>query len=279
LRSNVPFRFHLFRNLFVPEERFGEPFIEMFAAGQAGPSIDKTDEMGALRWIASRPDLLPLLLGQIGFSGAVSVGVSVTEPFLPRYRGGDIDLLAIPEKDPRCTVAFQAKRFKVALTGAGEQVSLEGAKIDDLVRQCNQTVQLGFHQVYGMILVMMDGQNHPAASILHHGASDPTFRRIYHFVKHASLDWRVGIVFVEIVQPTPTNLAEFGMLAVGIDQNAHPLEQCGDFSEKAALLADRLRRKGKVYSIQLPPLYGASIPVQPTEEVGLRLVRRPGSQL
>jgi hypothetical protein len=97
-------------------------------------------------------------------------------------------------------------------------------------------------------------------------------------VKHASLDWRVGIVFVEIIQPTYTNLAEFGMLAVGIDQDAHPIEQSGDFSEKAALVADRLRRKGKVYSIQLPPLYGAPIPVQPTEEVGLRLVRRPGSQ-
>jgi hypothetical protein len=42
-------------------------------------------------------------------------------------------------------------------------------------------------------------------SILHHGASDQTFRLIYHFVKRESLDWRVGIVFVEIIQPTPAN--------------------------------------------------------------------------
>jgi hypothetical protein len=44
----------------------------------------------------------------------------------------------------------------------------------------------------------------------------------------------VGIVFVGIIQPTHTILSDFGMLAVGIDQNACPLGQSGDFSEKVA---------------------------------------------
>jgi hypothetical protein len=112
-------------------------------------------------------------------------------------------------------------------------------------------------------------------SILHHGASDQTFRLIYHFVKRESLDWRVGIVFVEIIQPTPANVGEFGMLAVGVDRTAHRVEQIGDFSEKAARVCAKLRRKGKRHSVQLQALEEAGIPVEATEKIGLRLVRRP----
>jgi hypothetical protein len=33
VKSRVPFRFHLYRNLFISTERFGEPLIEVLPPG------------------------------------------------------------------------------------------------------------------------------------------------------------------------------------------------------------------------------------------------------
>jgi hypothetical protein len=66
----------------------------------------------------------------------------------------------------------------------------------------------------------------------------------------------VDILFVEIIQPTHTNLSNFGMLAAEIDQNGRALGQSADFSEKAGQVAERLRCKGNIYSIQLPRCMG-----------------------
>jgi hypothetical protein len=59
VKSRVPFRFHLYRNLFVSTERVSAPLIEVLAPGEPGPSIDETGEIAALKWMAIRPDLLP----------------------------------------------------------------------------------------------------------------------------------------------------------------------------------------------------------------------------
>jgi hypothetical protein len=81
-------------------------------------------------------------------------------------------------------------------------------------------------------------------------------------------------VFVEIIQPTPTSLVDFGMVAVGIDQSAYSVEQASEFSERVASFAEGLSRKGKVCSVQLPALQGEPIPILPTQEIGLRIKRR-----
>jgi hypothetical protein len=161
---------------------------------------------------------MQLILGQLGFRGRTCLDIEVTQPFLPRHSAGDIDLLAVPERDPRLAVAFQAKRFKARLSDHGDDLCLDGAKLDRLIDQCNRTLKLGFRQVYGLVLVMIDGHRNSAASILHHGTSDRTFRRLYQFTRSVALDWRVGMVFVEIVQPTAASFNKLGLVSVGVDR-------------------------------------------------------------
>ncbi len=120
---------------------------------------------------------------------------------------------------------------------------------------------------------MMDGQNQCGQGFSITVQATGRSGESIIFVNRESLDPCVGMVFVEITQPTPTNVAEFGMLAVGVDRTAHRVEQVGQFSEKVARVAERLRRKGKVHSVQLPSLEGTGIPVHAAEEIGLRLVR------
>ena len=86
LKPKVAFRFHVYRNNFIPTERLTEPLIELLAPGQPGSSLDETGEVAALKWMANRPDLLPLLLGQIGLGGVTCADVGVTELSLANYK-------------------------------------------------------------------------------------------------------------------------------------------------------------------------------------------------
>ena len=121
---------------------------------------------------------------------------------------------------------------------------------------------------------MIDGHCHPAASILHHGASDKTFRRLYHFVKNGSLDWHIGMVFVEIVQPTVAAFHKLGVVSVGVDALAHPVPQAATFSTRVEKWSTEMSKKRQVCDIQLPPLEGQPLPIPPEQEIGLRLIRR-----
>lgn len=82
-----------------------------------------------------------------GFFGETCWESGATRPFI---RGAN--------QGPQTRDRVQIKRFKVTLSESGDSVSLDGEKFSDLIRQCNDTVQLGFHNTYGIVLVMVDGR-------------------------------------------------------------------------------------------------------------------------
>ena len=274
MKTSVQFRVHIYHNRFIPSAELYTPSIELFCPTSVGDSIDRTDETRLLRWAVRQPEILSLLLGSLGMAGPVGFDVEVTSPFLPRHGAGDIDLLAAPVRNPQEAVAIQAKRFKVTLGDSGDSVSLDAAKLDTLIRQCNDTIALGFDRVYGLVLIMMDGQTHPAPSLPHRRTSPATFRRLYHFLKSQTLAPGIGLAFMEIVQPTPAGFHELGFVAVGVDEPANHKGQSGEVSARVEKWTDKVLRKRKHCEVYLPPPSDAGIPIQPHESVGLRLVRR-----
>src|SRR5579885_3420928 len=101
----------MFRAAFLPFDELQTSSIGIIPGDlTAGPSLNESDETATLRFMSRRPDLLSLLLGQLGLRGQVCIDVGVRRPFLPRHgRRGDIDFLAIPKAEVRRTVAIQAK--------------------------------------------------------------------------------------------------------------------------------------------------------------------------
>ena len=57
------------------------------------------------------------------------------------------------------------------------------------------------------------------------GPSPGVFRRIYHITKDQPIHNDVGLIFVEITQPTRSNVDQSGMVAVCMDKPAIPLDQ------------------------------------------------------
>jgi len=269
LKSRLKFYFRAFDSASIPLPASAcvEP-VEFFSAGEdEEASVDSEGEIALMNWLAAQPDFLAVLLAQVGLSGKIVFDTNVVKPFFRSNEVGEVDLVAIPEGAPKSAVAFQVKRFPVRRDGERERVVLNPAKRAKLISQCNDTAALGFHRVYGVVLIVTDGRNHPAVSALHRGASEQTFIQLYRFTRDVSLNSRVGLAFLEIVQPTARDWTAFGMVAAGIDEQADPIEQAGEFSEKVEKWARGATAKGRCASMEFDCSPTTGVPVSAHEQV------------
>lgn len=248
MKASLNFYFRAFDTVVIPLAASGplEPVTLFSAPEGADPSVGTEGETELMDWLASQPDLLAVLLGQLGFSGRIVFDTNVVTPFYRNHKEGEIDLVAIKEGSPQSAIAFQVKRFPVRREGEDEWVALDQGKRSKLISQCNETATLGFHKVYGVILIVADGRDHTAASTLHRGSSERTFRKLYNFTRPDSLDARVGLAFLEIVQPTARDWRSFGMVAAAIDKPADPIEQPGELSEEGRKMGASGRSQGEM---------------------------------
>lgn len=269
MKSRLNFYFRVFDTTAIPLPASAAPDpVTLFATPEASdPSVSTEGEIDLMDWLARQPDLLAVLLAQVCLSGRTVFDTNVVSPFYRNHKEGEIDLVAIPERAPQSAIAFQVKRFPVRRDGEDEWVALDRHKLAKLISQCNETAGLGFHKVYGVILLVADGRGHPAASTLHRGAGEQTFRRLYNFTRPDSLDPRVGLAFLEIVQPMARDWKTFGLVAAAIDKQADPIEQPGALSEKIEKWARRAMAKGRCAQIEFDCTRTYGLPVTAEDEV------------
>ncbi|HXJ41328.1 MAG TPA: hypothetical protein VNH18_18750 [Bryobacteraceae bacterium] len=224
-----------------------------------------------MEWFANQPDLLAVLLSQVGLGGRIVFDTNVISPFFRNQKEGEIDLIAIPEGEPRLATAFEVKRFPIRRTPDDEWIILDQSKWDKLVSQCNRTAALGFHKVYGIVLTVADGRHHPAVSSLHRGSAERTFQQLYQFTHSHSLHPCIGLVFLEIVQPTARNWTDFGMVAAALDKQADPVEQSGNLSEQVEKWARKAIKKGRCALMDFDCSRTVGAPVTAHDEVKVTL--------
>jgi len=95
-----------------------------------------------------------------------------------------------------------------------------------LVEQANSSSrEIGFRENYALVLVECYGVGRSEHKFLARGSSPAVFRRIYHMTRDQPLHPDVGLIFVEITQPTRTGVDRGGMVAVCADKRATPLDQ------------------------------------------------------
>lgn len=102
-------------------------------------------------------------------------------------------------------------------------------KLSDLtkgVKQANfQRNNLGFHRNYLLIVMEAYGRKRSGSNTLFRGANQETLKVVYEFPMRESLHENVGVIFVEIAQPTGKSFGEMVVVGVCIDQEAARLDQ------------------------------------------------------
>jgi hypothetical protein len=228
--STIQFRWRAFDTYSAPPGATIGPTIRFFDGG--GPESDEriTDQAEGqiVDWLVGMRSARELLLEELGLPADTYVQTGIIEPLIEQNRRrppGDIDLIFVPE--PHHAIAIQVKRVRVQAetTHRDRMLGRQLGNITRLVEQANGSRDIGFCANYALVLIECYGVARSEYNFIARGSSPGVFRRVYHMTKDQPLHPDVGLIFVEITQPTRTSVDRAGMVAVCADKQATQLDQ------------------------------------------------------
>jgi hypothetical protein len=184
-----------------------------------------------LNWLLATPPARSVLLANLELPTETYAQTSIIEPILDRWptrKPGDLDMLLLPHQDdPSGVISIQAKRVKVEATSTDhDRVSHRHlGNLATVIEQANGSREIGFHLNYAMVIIQIDGMERSEFNFLARNTTEAQFNRIYHRTWNSPLHSDVGIIFVEIAQPTGASIDDAGVIAIAVDKPAKPLEQ------------------------------------------------------
>lgn len=218
-----------------------DPEVSFFTGN--GPESDEkvTDqsERQIVNWLVGTQQPRDLLLGELRLPANTYIQTAIIEPLVEKNRRqppGDIDLLFVP--DARCAIAIQVKRFRVIAetTHKDRTPGRQLGNITNLVKQANGSREIGFSTNYALVLVECYGPARSDYNFISRGSSPGVFRSIYHMTKEQPIHCDVGLVFVEITQPTRASVDRAATVCVRVDKPAIPVEQSPEITARVRQL-------------------------------------------
>lgn len=152
----------------------------------------------------------------------------MTEPFITdpyNSRPGDIDVLLSDRKHPHMAVALECKKLRIRAdtfnTGqiGGLKKAVQGFK------QANGLFDLGFSRSYLALLIEVDGRERTKNNLISRGATPELYNEIFKIRHVDGLYQNVGIILVEIIQPTKRDIKSSGSVGFFELKQAKPQMQ------------------------------------------------------
>jgi hypothetical protein len=239
----------------------GESFI-LFNEdpGMNDKSATERDEKRIVTWLFHQQQWAKqLILQELGVTLDSFISTEVTNPFTqPNKKPGDIDVLIFEPHYPNQAIAIECKKVSVVAENTKKDIVHKVEKIGKGVSQANALRELGFFQTYIAIITVVDGRQRSDYNTLHRGIGESshdthlgaqthkTLKRIYEFPRREDLHKDIGIIFIEIVQPTGKSLDEKFGVCVCIDERAKPQDQSSSQTNKIidySEMVDNARRE------------------------------------
>lgn len=189
--------------------------------------VTKQHEEALVRWLVDSP-ARELILTHLGARPDSFVACGVKHPVVesPQSKPGDIDLMVCDLERPDRTIGLQCKRVKVTAHSQDEDDVNRLPDVGGGVRQANlQRDKFGFYRNYLAVLIEVDGRARTQSNVLFRGTTQKTFSRIYDFPHRERLHEDVGVIFVEVSQPTGKSFTDKAVVSICIDHEAARLEQ------------------------------------------------------
>lgn len=202
------------------------PFFKDVSPSNAS-SVTSVEEKEIIRWLFEQSPARNLIFSELQTEQDSFFKLEVTSPIIsdPRKKPGDIDVLICGKQKPHQTIAIECKRVKVTTVDRDNDKVNKINGVGDGVRQANALREFGFHRTYFAILIEVEGKNRTDYNVLSRGSSDSTFTRVYDFPHRDKLHEDIGVIFIEITQPTGKHIDEMAVVGICIDKEANRLDQ------------------------------------------------------
>ncbi len=200
---------------------------KLFTTEDAGveDKVTGESEEEILKWLMSSSGG-KLLLSKLQLFGDIHCAFSVRKPVVENPHHSDIDLVFCKPELPQFSVGIQCKRVKIESLNEKQDDVNKLPDVKKAVVQVNkQRENLGFHRNYLLIISQIFGRNFTAENAIFRKARPETRKRIYDFPQRESLHEDVGIIFVEIGQPTGKSFRQQVNVCLRVDKEAVRLDQ------------------------------------------------------
>lgn len=241
MTSTIQFRWRAFDSFSAPPGATIGPNIPFFdgSGSESDENVTDRGERQIVDWLVALRPARELFLEELQLPADTYIQTGIIEPLIEKNRRrppGAIDLILIPE--PHRAIAIQVKRVRVQAetTHRDHTPGRQLGNITRLVEQANGSREIGFCEKYALVLVECYGVGRSEHNFLARGSSPAVFRRIYHMTKDQPIHPDVGIIFVEITQPTRASVDQAGMVAVCADKRATPLDQTPEMTTRVRRL-------------------------------------------
>src|ERR1044072_8376448 len=196
--------------------------------------VTTKDEETIIKWLLGSP-AKDLLLRVLGVGRDSFIAYSVKQPVVenPQKKPGDIDILICGEYRADRAIAIQCKLVKVVAFSQEEDDVSKLPDIKGAVLQANkQRANFGFHRNYLAVIVKAYGQKRTQNNPIFRGPNQNTMKLLYEFPQRESLHSDVGILFIDITQPTGKSYDQMAVVGICHDQQAMPLEQSPNLTNR-----------------------------------------------
>ena len=195
------------------------------------------DEKPIVRWLMLCPFSRQIILDELNLLPDASYRPEVVQPFYAPGEG-DIDLILCPRLSPHQAIAFECKRVKVESVNIGQDKINKLQDVAGGVRQANKLYNghSAFFQTYLAIITEVEASGQDGINIPNRGVrSDTTpqrgdtrtttFKQIVEFPGRAELHDDIGIVFIEIAQPSRLSIDKQASVRVCVYRRAERRDQ------------------------------------------------------
>jgi hypothetical protein len=142
-----------------------------------------------------------------------------------QHDGGDVDFVGINRCIPTEATCIEFKNVKVEIDNEGNEKVTKLLKLEKLTKQGNERRGEGFFKTYVAAISSIYSANCEIYNNYLPGMNSQEAKRIYNIQNDYSLDEKVGILIVEIVQPTNKNINDTCCFGVCVARPAKPQEQ------------------------------------------------------
>ena len=213
--------------------RAGESF-QLFTTEDGGieDKVTNESEEQILQWLMSSSGG-DLLLDKLQLSRNAFRAFSVRKPVVENPHHSDIDLILCEPELPQYSVGIQCKRVKIESLNEKEDDVNKLPDVKKAVVQANKQREIfGFHRNYLLIISQIFGRKFTNENAIFRKGRPETRQRIYQFPQRESLHEDVGIIFVEIGQPTGKSYRTQVNICLRVDKEASRLDQSPNLTNR-----------------------------------------------
>lgn len=229
MRTCLSFKVIVIDRITLPKDIPAGSAFTVFSdnSSSSAESVTKNEEAKIVRWLFNLPEAKGLIFKELGIDQDSYLELRVSSPIIdnPNKKPGDIDVLICEQRRAEKAIAMECKRVKaIALNTEKDKVN----KINDVgdgVSQANALHNFGFYETYLCVIVETDRRARCEYNVLFRSSIPKTFQQIYDFPLRDKLDEDVGVMFIEIVQPTGKDTSDMVWIGVCLDKRARKLEQ------------------------------------------------------